>query len=60
MPDNSETENKTIKSINSKTGINFLLKNRPIYYKEIRHIAQDKIIEKIDKLKNKAKKIIRI
>ena len=60
MPDSSETKNKTIKSINSKTGMNFLLKNRPIFYKEIRHIAQDKILEKIDKIKVKAKKIIRV
>jgi len=56
MPENSETENKTIKSINSKTGMNFLLKNRPIFYKEIRHI----ILERMDRFKSSVKKIIRV
>lgn len=64
MPDNSETENKTIQNINSKTGLDFLLKNRPRYMKAIRSLSVDEWERQLKSMKESAiklrKKAIRV
>ena len=64
MPENSETDNKIIQQINSKTGMEFLLKNRPQYLKAIRTISQEELSSQLSWLKNSVidirKKVIRV
>ena len=63
-PENSETDNHIIKKINSTTWINHLLKQRPIYLKEMRELGQKHFFEWMVDLKeasrDKIKKVIRV